>query len=308
MAQNISPDFPFDSKFLDVLGSKMHYVEEYSDASNQEQLTYLFLHGNPTSTYLWRNIIPYVDTLGKAVAVDLIGMGKSGKPDIGYTFQDHSEYLEKFIELKELKNIVLVLHDWGSGLGFHYASRNEENIVGIVFMEAITQPASWSDANIMERILFKRFRHEKKGYKMLAEKNFFIKTFLFKLGINRKLSDLEKDHYSAPYQTVASRKPIAIWPREIPFDGEPERNYIVIKAYAEWLENTSLPKLLLYVRPGMILKKGHVERIKRDYKSLDAVYVGRGKHYIQEDHPHEIGTAIKNWAKSRVESANPLPK
>jgi len=297
MAKKISSEFPFDSKFLDVLGSQMHYVEEYGDESIPDQLTFLFLHGNPTSNYLWRNIIPYVKGLGRAIAPDLIGMGKSDKPDIDYTFQDHSRYLEAFIQQKNLKNLVLVLHDWGSGLGFHYASRNEANIAGITFMEAVTQPMSWKDADFMEKIIFKRFRDDKKGHKMIAENNFFIKMILFKMGTKRKLTQIEKDQYNAPYPTVESRKPIEVWPKEIPFDGEPDRNYIVVKAYAQWLENTTIPKLMLYAKPGMILKKNHVARIQRDYKNLETVFVGKGKHYIQEDSPHEIGDALKNWAK-----------
>ena len=297
MAQKISSDFPFEAKYLNALGSKLHYVEEYEDSANPEQLTFLFLHGNPTSSYLWRNIIPYVKGLGRAIALDLIGMGKSDKPDIDYTFQDHAKYLAEFIQQKGLTNIVLVIHDWGSGLGFDYASRNEEKIVGIAFMEAITQPVSWKDANFIERILFKRFRHEKKGHKMIIVNNFFIKRILFGMGTKRKLTQIEKDNYNAPYPTEESRKPIAVWPKEIPFDRDPERNYVIIKAYAAWLEKTTLPKLMLYAKPGMIIKKNHVERIKRDYKSLEAVFVGKGMHYLQEDSPHEIGAAIKSWAQ-----------
>lgn len=297
MAQNISSDFPFESKYINVFSSKMHYVEEFGDDPNPDQPTFLFLHGNPSSNYLWRNIIPYVKGVGRAIAPDLIGMGKSDKPDIDYTFQDHAKYLEEFIQKKELKNVVLVIHDWGSGLGFHYASRHENNIVGIAFMEAVTQPMSWKDTNLIERLMFKRFRHDKKGHKMIAKNNFFIKRILFGMGTKRKLTQLEKDNYNAPYPTTESRKPIEVWPKEIPFDGDPNRNYVILKAYAEWLEKTTIPKLLLYAKPGMILKKNHVERIKRDYKSLEAVYVGKGKHYLQEDSPHEIGAAIKIWAQ-----------
>ncbi|MEM6802042.1 MAG: haloalkane dehalogenase [Bacteroidota bacterium] len=300
-AQDISSEFPYESKYIEVLGSQMHYVEEYKDDSNPEQLTFLFLHGNPTSNYLWRNIIPYVEGIGSAIAPDLIGMGKSAKPNLEYSFQDHARYLEEFIRKKQLKNIVLVLHDWGSGLGFHYAARNEHNIEALVFMEAVTKPLSWKDANFLERILFKRFRDEEKGQKMIAENNFFIEKFLFKVGIKRKLTEQEKAVYSAPYPTVESRKPIRVWPKEIPFEGSSEKNYAAIYSYSQWLGKSSLPKLLLYAKPGMILKKKEVERIQRDYKELEAVYVGKGKHYIQEDHPHAIGRAIKTWAEKLQE-------
>ena len=294
--QDISEKFPFESKYQDVLESKVHYIEEYGDDSNPDQLTFLFLHGNPSSSYIWRNIIPHIKGQGRAIAVDLIGMGKSGKPAIDYTFQDHSKYLEEFIAQKNLKNIVLVLHDWGSGLGFHYASRHEENVVGIAFMEAVTQPMSWKDMNFLQKMMFKRFRDDEKGHKMIGENNFFIKKFLFKLGINRKLTQAEKDYYSAPYPTVESRKPIEQWPKEIPIDGDPDKNYFIVNNYANWLDTTSVPKLLLYAKPGMILKKKDVERIKNNYKNLEAVFIGKGKHYIQEDQPYEIGNAISNWA------------
>lgn len=164
-------------------------------------------------------------------------------------------------------------------------------------MEAVTQPMSWKDANFIERIMFKRFRHDKKGHKMIAENNFFIKRILFGMGTKRKLSKIEKDYYNAPYPTDESRKPIVVWPKEVPFDGDPKRNYVIIRAYAEWLVKTTIPKLMLYAKPGMIIKKNHVDRIIRDYKSLEAVFVGKGTHYLQEDSPHEIGAAIKEWAQ-----------
>ena len=219
-SQQISAEFPFQPRYLDVFDSKMHYIDEYGDPSNSDELTFLFLHGNPTSNYLWRNIIPYVKGLGRAVAPDLIGMGKSGKPNIDYTFQDHSRYLEDFIQQLGLKNVVLVIHDWGSGLGFHYAARHESNVRGVIFMEAVTKPFEWKDAGLLERILFRRFRNEKKGHKMIAEKNFFIEKFLFKFGTRRKLTPEEKEYYAAPYPTVESRKPIRVWPQEIAINGQ----------------------------------------------------------------------------------------
>lgn len=297
-AQEISADFPFESKFINVLGSKMHYVDEYADKGQTGELTFLFLHGNPTSSYLWRNIIPYVKTHGRAVAPDLIGMGKSDKPVLGYTFQDHSRYLEEFIRLLDLKNVVLVVHDWGSALGFHYASRHEDNIKGIVFMEALTKPMLWKDANFMERMLFNRMRNEKKGHKMIAENNFFLKNILFKFATIRKFSDQEKAYYNAPYPTVESRKPIRVWPQEIPIDGTPRRNFEMASAYSKWLRSTRKPMLMLYASPGMIIKKKEVKQMAMEFQNLKQVHVGKGRHYIQEDHPHEIGTAIDHWTKS----------
>ena len=296
MAQEISSKFPYESKFIEVHGSKMHYIDEYADSSNPDQMIFLFIHGNPTSNYLWRNIIPYVRNYGRAVAPDLIGMGKSDKPDIDYTFHDHYKYLDKFIRQLDLKNIVLVIHDWGSGLGFHYAFQNKNNIKGIVFMEAITQTMKWKDTDLITRYFLRRFRDERKGHKMIAEKNMFINKFLFKVGVKRKLTDVEKEYYNSPYPTIESRKPIEVWPKEIPIDRNPEETHIVISNYAQWLKETETPMLLIYAKPGMIVKKTDVIRLESDIKNITSIYIGKGKHYIQEDHPHEIGQAIAEWA------------
>jgi len=300
MAQNISSEFPYDSRYITVLGSKMHYVDEYDNADDPHQLTFLFLHGNPTSSYLWRNVIPYVKAHGRAIAPDLIGMGKSGKPDIDYTYRDHIKYLDAFIDALDLKNIVLVIHDWGSALGFHYAMRHEQNVRGIVFMEAITRTIKWKDADLITRMIFKRFRDDKKGHKMIAEKNMFIKVFLFKVGVKRKLTDEEKAYYNSAYPTVESRKPIEVWPKEIPFDGIPEENHLIISKYAHWMRETDLPMLLLHASPGMIIKKKDVSALEKIIKNLRTVDVGKGKHYIQEDHPQQIGHAISDWASDEA--------
>ncbi|MEL6559977.1 MAG: haloalkane dehalogenase [Bacteroidota bacterium] len=287
----ISAAFPFDGKYEVVLNSRIHYVDEGSqDASH----TFLFLHGNPTSSYLWRNIIPYVANQARAVAPDLIGMGKSDKPDIDYTFADHIRYIDAFIEKLDLKHIILVIQDWGSGIGFHYARRNPDNVAGIVFLEAITRPIEWKEANLIERYLFKRFRHPKKGEKMIVEKNFFVDKFIPMMA-GRKLTKEEMDHYRAPYLKKEDRKPVRVWPTQIAIGGEPEFSHQVIKSYAEYNPTTTIPKLMFHVKPGMIIKKKEAEKIKATWKNLDVIYLGKGKHYIQEQYPHEIGEGISSW-------------
>ncbi len=288
-AEAISADFPFESHYLDVFGSRMHYIDE------GEGDPILFLHGNPTSSYLWRNIIPHLTQYGRCLAVDLIGMGKSDKPDVDYRFATHSRYLETFIEQLNLKNVTLVLHDWGSGLGFHYARRHEDNVKGLAFMEAITQPARWKDAPLLMRLIFKRFRHPQKGWKMIAKKNFFVKRML-PMMISRKLTPAEKTAYAAPYPDEQSRKPVAVWPLEIPFDGQPADVHRIVTAYNAWLRTTDLPKLLLWVKPGALIAGEKAARqIQREFPHTESVFVGKGRHYIQEDHPHEIGQAIAAW-------------
>jgi haloalkane dehalogenase len=267
----------------------MHYIDEGSGDP------ILFLHGNPTSSYLWRNVIPHLQSHGRAIAVDLIGMGKSEKPDLDYRFVDHAKYVEGFINALKLANITLVIHDWGSGLGFDYAMRNPERIKGIAFMEAITRTMSWKDTNLMERFIFKRFRHPKKGPKMIMKNNFFVEKFL-PMAIARKLSDEEKEHYKEPFIEEGDRKPVWVWPNEIPFDGQPADTHSIIQSYHEKLKSSPIPKLLLWAEPGMIIKgKKAAEEIKNTFANTETFFVGKGKHYLQEDHPRVIGKAIADW-------------
>ncbi|UCE43109.1 MAG: haloalkane dehalogenase [Candidatus Aminicenantes bacterium] len=287
----ISAEFPFESKFIDVLGTKMHYIDE------GEGIPFLFLHGNPTSSYLWRNIIPHVKPLGRVIAVDLIGMGKSDKPDIDYRFSTHIKYIDEFIRLLDLKDIVLIIHDWGSGIGFNYAMNNESNVKGIVFMEAVLWPMYWREFPFVAKFLFKRFRHPKKGPKMIVKNNFFVEKVLPNFMV-RKLTQQEMDHYREPFLEESSRKPVLVWPNEIPIDGYPADNTEIVKGYYEKLKQSDIPKLLLWAKPGAIIKEKHVEKIRQAFKNLQDVYLGKGKHYLQEDHPDEIGKAIVEWYQS----------
>src|SRR5918996_4699424 len=190
--QNISAEFPFESKYVEVLDSKMHYIDE------GEGDPILFIHGNPTSSYLWRNIIPYVEPYGRAIAVDLMGMGKSDKPDIDYRFVDHAKYLEAFIEKLGLKNITLVVHDWGSALGFNYAMRHEDNVKGIAFMEAILRPLRYDEFpdDDVKKIV-QTYRTPEAGYDLIVNKNFFIEQLIPSM-ILRKLTEEEMNQYREP--------------------------------------------------------------------------------------------------------------
>lgn len=287
----ISAAFPYSSHYQEVLASSIHYVDE---GDPEAKHTFLLLHGNPTSSYLWRNIIPYVAAHGRAIAPDLIGMGKSGKPDIDYTLEDHIQYIDAFIDKLQLNNIILVIQDWGSGIGFHYARRNPDKVSGIVFLEAIIRPIEWSDANIIEKLIFKRFRHPKKGYKMIVEKNFFVEKFIPMMA-GRKLTKEEMDHYRAPYLKKEDRKPVRVWPTQISIGGDPEFSTKVIRSYYEYNPTTTIPKLMFHVKPGMIIKKQEAEEIKRTWQNLETIFLGKGKHYIQEQYPHEIGAGISDW-------------
>lgn len=286
--KKILPDFPFESKFIEIYGSKIHYIEE------GEGEPILFLHGNPTSSYLWRNIIPYLKPYGRCIAPDLIGMGKSDKPELDYTFFDHYKYLEEFIKKMKLKKITLVIHDWGSGLGFHYAMSNEGNIKGIAVMEALVKPFNWKDIKILHRIMFKLFRTPFIGWKILTLFNFFVKILLPQM-IVRKLSKIEKKYYLAPYKTLKSRKPVRVWPKEVPFNGKPKKTYEMMSNYSKKLQQSELPKILFYAKPGAIINSSYVEWCRENLKNLTTVDIGSGLHYVQEDNPHKIGEELMHW-------------
>jgi haloalkane dehalogenase len=287
--QEISAQFPFESKYLEVKGSKIHYIDE------GEGDPILFLHGNPTSNYLWRNIIPYVKTLGRCIAPDLIGMGKSDKPDISYGFQDTYEYLEEFIEGLDLKNITIVVHDWGSGLGFHYANTHRDNIKGVAFMEAMVKPLTWNSMpSFGMQIAFRMMRAPFIGWGMVNVANIFVKKMLPSM-IVRKLSKEETDYYEKPYPTISSRKPLRVWPKEVPINGAPKQTYDIIHSYGEWLKESNIPKLFFYASLGAINQEDTVDYVNKNFSNLKSVDIGKGLHYIQEDNPHLIGQELAKW-------------
>lgn len=290
--QSISADFPYKPNYIEVHGSKMHYIDEgVGDPI-------LFLHGNPTYSYLWRNIIPHLTALGRCIAPDLIGMGKSGKPDIEYRFFDHAKYLEGFIEKMGLKNITLVIHDWGSGLGFHYAMRHESNIKGIAFMEAMLMPVpSWDVFPESARETFQAFRTPEFGWDMIVNQNVFVEQVL-PGAVIRDLSEEEMNYYREPYLEPVSRKPIWRWPNEIPIEGEPADVAEAVVTYNQKLQQSLLPKLLFYATPGALITAPVVEWCRQNLKNLATVDVGQGIHFIQEDNPHLIGSELAKWYRN----------
>jgi haloalkane dehalogenase len=297
--KDISVEFPFESHYVQVLGSRMHYIDE------GEGDPILFIHGNPTSSYLWRNIIPHVEFYGRVIAVDLIGMGRSDKPDIDYRFVDHAKYLEGFIQKLGLKNITLVIHDWGSALGFNYAMKNEGNVKGIAFMEAFLKPLTWDTFHQEVKDIFQKFRTPKIGYDLIVNQNFFVEKIL-PGGMLRNLTEEEMNHYREPFKMVESRKPVWVWPNEIPIDGKPADVYQIVTNYSKWLQRAEIPKLLIYANPGGLIDPPKVKWSETNLKNLKTVYVGQGIHFIQEDHPDAIGKALANWIQNNA-STQDLP-
>ncbi len=273
---------------MEVNGSNIHYIDE------GEGDPILFLHGNPTSVYLWRNIIPYLSDKARCIAPDLIGMGKSDQPDLDYGFQDSYTYLKAFIEKLEIKNTTLVIHDWGSGLGFYYAHQHPNNIKGIAFMEAVYKLLDWEKLPLRLKIAIPIMRSSLFNWLMLAAANLFVKKMIPN-GIVRKLSREEFDVYKAPFTTIKSRKPVRVWPREIPIKGKPEHTHQIVKAYHEWLKQTEIPKICFYATPGMLIQEHEIPWIKENLPNITMVDIGTGLHFVQEDNPHQIGSTLADW-------------
>lgn len=291
----ISAEFPFDSHYIQVMGSKMHYIDE------GEGDPVLFLHGNPTSSYLWRNIIPHTTSHGRAIAVDLIGMGKSDQPDVDYRFATHAQYLEAFIDELGLTDITLVVHDWGSALGMDFARRNPDRVKAIAFMEAIVPPAmpipSYEALGEGPGGFFRNVRTPGVGEEMILQNNMFVEVVMPNMGTVRDLTDKEMDAYRAPYPTQESRKPTLVWPREVPIAGEPADVLKIIEDNGKWLHGTGIPKLMFYADPGAFGGPQTAAYFAQNLKNIETSYVGPGFHYIQEDHPHMIGRELADWLR-----------
>jgi haloalkane dehalogenase len=283
---------PFHRHHVDVLGSKMSYVDEGQGDP------IVFLHGNPTSSYLWRNVIPHLRARGRCIALDLIGMGASDKPDLAYRFADHARYLAGFLDALRLDRITFVVHDWGSALAFDWAMRNPARVRGLAFMEAILQPVSFASFSPQARELFGGFRTPGVGEKMVLDDNLFIEAVL-PFGVMRKLGDEEMQRYRAPFLERASRKPMLAWPREIPIDGEPADVVETVSRYRDALTRSPIPKLMLTVTPGAVLGEEIASWARANLPNLTSVHLGEGRHYVQEDYPHEIGEAIASWMQQR---------
>ncbi len=286
--KNIGQDFNFESKYIEVHGSQMHYVDE------GEGDVLLLVHGNPTSSYIWRNIIPTLAKTHRVVALDLIGMGKSDKPDIDYTLQEHNRYFSEFVNTLKLQNITLVLHDWGGAIGLDYARKHDSNVKQIIMMEAVVHPITWDDADIASEIIFKKLRDNKEGHELIVEENFFVEKLLPMMA-GRELTEKEMNHYRAPYVKKADRKPVLVWPSEIPIDETPRRNFVDVSKNHQYLKDSSKPILFIHGEPGLIFSEKTVAKLKNDVARADFASIGEGLHYLQESQPTRISKIIAEW-------------
>jgi len=277
---------------IDVLGSGMAYV----DVGRGDPV--VFLHGNPTSSYLWRNVIPHVADLGRCIAPDLIGMGDSDKvAGLDYRFVDHRRYLDAFLDAVGVDDAVtLVVHDWGSALGFDWANRHRDSVAGIAYMEAIVRPVTWDDWPETSRPIFQAMRSSA-GDGIVLEKNVFVERIL-PASIMRQLSDDEMDEYRRPFRNPGEdRRPTLTWPREIPIDGDPDDVAVIVEGYGRWLSSADVPKLFIDADPGAILVGAQREFCRAWPNQAEAKVAGT--HFIQEDSPDQIGEALRRWIKSR---------
>jgi haloalkane dehalogenase len=280
-------------KYTDVTGKQMAYIDEGDGGA------IVFQHGNPTSSYLWRNVMPHLEGLGRLVACDLIGMGGSDKlspsgPD-RYNYAEQRDYLFALWDQLDLgDNVVLVLHDWGSALGFDWANQHRDRVQGIAYMEAIVAPTTWADFPNSVRGVFQGFRSPQ-GEAMVLDQNIFVEGVL-PGAVMRKLSDEEMDHYRRPFVNPGEdRRPTLSWPRNIPIEGEPADVVAVVQEYGKWLSESEVPKLFVNADPGAILR-GPEREFARSFPNQTEITVP-GVHFVQEDSPDQIGTAVADFVR-----------
>jgi haloalkane dehalogenase len=287
---------PLTKQYKTVNGKQM----AYHDVGTGDAV--VFLHGNPVSSYLWRDVVPHVSGTARCIVPDLIGHGDSDKLDNPradtYNFAEHREYLDGLLDQLDLGDkVTFVIHDWGSALGFDWANRHRDRVVGIAYMEAIVRPVTWEEWPESARGIFQSLRSEA-GEKMVLEKNLFVEAIL-PASIIRKLSEDEMNEYRRPFARPGEdRRPTLTWPRQIPIDGEPADVVAIVQSYADWLSTADVPKLFINADPGVILT-GAQREFARTWPNQTEVTVA-GLHFIQEDSPDEIGQAIAGWLPGKA--------
>ena len=291
----MSSDMPPVKRRQEVLGQTMAYVEVGAGDP------IVFLHGNPTSSYLWRNVIPYMRDVGRCIAPDLIGMGDSSKlPESGpasYTFVEHRRYLDALLDgLGVQERVTFVVHDWGSALGFDWANRHRDGVKGVAYLEALVRPSTWAEFPSEARPMFEALRSPA-GEAMVLEQNVFVERAL-PGSVLRQLTEEEMAEYRRPYvEPGESRRPTLTWPRQIPIDGEPADVDAIVRSYSQWLSTSQIPKLFIKGEPGAVLGSGPGVDFCRSWPQQTEVTVA-GIHYLQEDSPDAIGQTVADWLRS----------
>lgn len=288
---SIDTRYPFAGKKLQVNGQLLHYVEQGTGQP------VVFLHGNPTWSYTWRNIIPALSDSARCIAVDLIGMGRSDKPEIGYTFAEHVDYITRFIGQLGLRDVVLVGHDWGVAIGLQYAFQHPENVRGICMIEpqALAPCEDWGDFSPPEAVeLFQTLRDPEQGWPFMRDNSVFIEGMTRSV-TSRPITVEEQDYYREPFINPDNRKPMWVFPNQIPVGGEPREVVQAVDARNEWFTRSAMPKLLLYATPGCNVREPQIDWCSSHLANLTTAYVGEGYHYLTEENPRGIGTELRRW-------------
>lgn len=286
---NISAECQFPSKYVKVKGSQMHYIETGSGDP------IVFVHGMPTSSYLWRNIIPALEDVGRCIAVDLIGMGASDKPDIEYRIFDHIEYFDGFMEALKLKSVTLILHGWGSVVGFDYARRHAKNIKAVAFFEAHVRPTTdWNMLSLPVQQLASLLNRPGASYRAIVKQNYLLEKLL-PSGVIRNLSAKEIAQYKKPFPTPESRKPLWQYIQDLPLGEGPSDVIELISEYSKWLQETGIPKLMLYAVPGYVTTIATVQWARDHLTNLEMVALDDVLHFAQESIPDLFGKKLREW-------------
>ncbi len=300
----ISASYPFQSQFLKVKGANLHYIEEGKGKP------ILFVHGMPSSSYIWRNIIPYLRSYGRCIALDLIGHGKSDSPDIEFSIEDHLAYLTGFIEQLELKDLIIVGHSWGALLGIVYAKEHEHNISGLCYLEPMLGAWNhWEDFNPNApeaQKLFKKFRSAE-GWDLIVNQNIFLEQVFVNASM-RQLSPEEKANYISPFRSVERRR--AAWkaPQELPIENNPADVASLVNDNFTWLKKTTIPQLFFYTDPAAFFTKEAVEKYVQEACSVTPYYLGKGVYNHAEDYPHDIGFILATWIINNSSLGSAMPK
>lgn len=302
ISSTASQSISLDKKRIRVLDAEIAYIDV--GFSGPETPVTVFLHGVPTFSYLWRKIIPYAAIKSHCIAPDLIGFGDSDKVSGAYHFADHQRYIDAFLDaVVPNQMITLVIHDWGSALGFHWACRNEHRVAGIAFMEFIHPVADWSHLPSVMVHNWKKFRDPdpQVGRKLLIEQNVFIEEIL-PGGVVRGMKSEEMEVYRRPFLRPEGREPLFRLPNELPVEGQPEHTWKIAQDYMAWLLDSEIPKLFFWAKPGGLIWEEKASELAEKLKNTRSVCVGDGIHYIQEDHPHVIGRELADWLPSPLDN------
>ncbi|SDE41775.1 haloalkane dehalogenase [Paenibacillus sp. UNCCL117] len=287
----IGKEYPFESRYMKANGHQLHYIDQ--GAGNP----IVFLHGNPTWSYTFRNIIPYAQANNRCIAVDLIGMGRSDKPNIGYTFLEHVDYVTRFLEQLELENITLVGHDWGAAIGLQYAMKHPDKIKAVAMLEpqALYPNPAWSDFSPPEaQSLFQTLRDPEKGWPFMRDNSVLIEGMTQTI-INRPISPEEHEHYREPFRNPEARKPMWVFPNQIPIEGRPSEVVKAVNARNTWFTYSPIPKLLFYATPGCTVREPQLNWCRKHLQHLTLCDIGKGFHHLAEENPHLIGRELQWW-------------